>query len=128
MLQKLEMKGFNKDHIARTVEFLEKSGLINDEILASDLFRFSVERKSLGKNGVKMFLLKRGIGKELIDNMLLDLTSDAEEKSAGEFVERKLRILKNHPENVIRRRLWGMLQRRGFSYDVISRTINSVKL
>jgi SOS response regulatory protein OraA/RecX len=49
-----------------------------------------------------------------------------EEKTAAEFAGRKMRALAKHPENVIRRRLWGMLQRRGFSYDVTRRVVDSV--
>ena len=128
MLQKLKQKGFSSAHRENTMEFLERSGLINDEILALELFRYSTERKSLGKNGVRMFLIKRGIEKPLIDAVLHDYSDDVEEKSAREFVERKLRTLKNYPEQTVRRRLTGMLQRRGFSTDVIYKVIQSIKL
>ena len=128
MLQKLKRKGISSAQIENTMEFLERSGLINDEILALELFRYSTERKSLGKNGVRMFLIKRGIEKPLIDAVLHDYSDDVEEKSAGEFVERKLRTLKNYPEQTVRRRLTGMLQRRGFSTDIIYKTVQSIKL
>ena len=128
MLEKLKQKGFSHGHIENTMEFLEHSGLINDEVLVSELFRYSTERKSLGKNGVRMYLLKRGIDKPLIDTVLQDHSRHMEEKAAGEFVERKLRTLKNYPEQTVRRRLAGMLQRRGFSTDVIYKVIHSIKL
>ncbi|KPK02942.1 MAG: hypothetical protein AMK71_00500 [Nitrospira bacterium SG8_35_4] len=128
MLQKLKQKGFSIGHIENTMEFLERSGLINDEILASELFRYSTERKSLGKNGVRMFLIKRGIDKPLIDTVLHDHTSDMEETSAREFAERKLRTMKHYPEQTVRRRLAGMLQRRGFTTDVIYKVIHSLEL
>jgi regulatory protein len=128
MLQRLEQKGYRSEHIENTMGFLERSGLINDEVLASELFRYSTEIKSLGKNGVRMFLIKRGIDKSLIDKVLLDHSDDMEEKSAREFVERKLRTLKNYPEQTIRRKLVGMLQRRGFSTDVIYKAVHSIKL
>jgi len=128
MLRKLEQKGFRSEHIENTMEFLERSGLMNDEILASELFRYSTERKSLGKNGVRMFLIKRGIEKPLIDKVLHDHSDYMEEKSAREFVERKLRTLKHYPEQTVKRRLGGMLQRRGYSTDVIYKTLQSIKL
>jgi regulatory protein len=128
MLEKLKRKGFDKRQIDGTIKFLEDASLIDDAVLASDLFKHSLERKSLGKKGIMMFLIKRGIDKELIDKILSSHTTDTEEKVALEFMERKLRALKNYPENVIRRRLWGMLRRRGFSIDVINRVVNSVKL
>jgi regulatory protein len=128
MRQRLELKGFRGEHIENTMEFLEHSGLINDETLASELFSYSTEAKSLGKNGVRMFLIKRGIDKPLIDKVLVDHSDEMEEKCAREFVKRKLRTLKNYPEQTVKRRLVGMLQRRGYSTDVIYKTVYSRKL
>jgi regulatory protein len=126
MLEKLQKKGFDGVEIENTIQFLEKTGLINDNVLVSDLFKLSVERKSLGKRGIRRFLIKRGIDKELIDNTLSSHTTESEEKAALEFAERKLKTLKSHPDNVIKRRLWGMLQRRGFSGDVITKVFDSI--
>jgi regulatory protein len=128
MRQRLRQKGFSDAHAENTIRFLERSGLMNDEVLASELFRYSTERKSLGRNGVRMFLSKRGIEKPLIDKVLQDHSDDMENKSAREFVNRKLRTMKNSPEDVVRRRLGGMLQRRGFSTEIIYKVIHSIKL
>jgi regulatory protein len=126
MIERLEKKGFERGQIDGVVTALEKAGLIDDNTLASDLFRYSVERKSLGKRGINMFLARRGIDKELVDRTLTAHTSEMEDKTAREFVERKLKTLKNYPADVIRRRLRGMLQRRGFSYSVIKKTVDSI--
>jgi regulatory protein len=128
MLERLTGKGFDNGLINETIKSLEDSGLINDSVLASELFRHSTERKPLGKKGIRMFLFRRGIDKELIDEILLTHTSEMEEKAAREFVERKLKTMKNYPENIVRRRLWGMLRRRGFSTHTINRVINSIKV
>ena len=65
MRERLGKKGFDQDHINDVMEFLERAKLINDELLASDLFRLSTERKYLGCMGVRIFLTSRGIPKEL---------------------------------------------------------------
>lgn len=126
MAEKLERKGFDSGQIEGVIKLLETSGLINDKTLASDLFRYSVERKSLGKKGIRLFLARRGIDRELIDKTLSAHSPESEEYAAREFAERKLKILKKYPREVIKRRLWGMLQRRGFSSGVVNKTINSV--
>lgn len=128
MRQKLRRKGFSDVDAENTIRFLERAGLMNDEVLASELFRYSTERKSLGRNGVRMFLSKRGIDKPLIDKVLQDHSDDMENKSAREFVNRKLRTMKDGPEDVVRRRLGGMLQRRGFSTETIYKIIRSIEL
>ncbi len=126
MLDKLRTKSFENDDINFVMEFLEKSSLINDVELASELFSYSVGSKPLGRNGIRMFMLKRGIDKGLVDETLAGHTAKMEEHAAMEFAERKSRILANYPEKVARRRLWAMLQRRGFSADVIRRVVDSV--
>ncbi|MBI5665645.1 MAG: regulatory protein RecX [Nitrospirae bacterium] len=126
MAEKLQRKGFAGDHIEDVIKLLETAGLINDSALAAELLRYSVERKSLGNKGIRAFLAGRGIDRELIDKTLMTHSPESEENAALEFAERKLKILKRHPPDVIKRRLWGMLQRRGFSSEVVSKTVNSV--
>ncbi len=128
MLDKLRTKGFETEDINAVMEFLEKSGLINDAELASELFSYSAKSKPLGKNGIRMLMLKRGIDKGLVDETLSGHTAKMEAKAAMEFAERKSRIMKNNPSKVARRRLWAMLQRRGFSADVIRKAVDSAIL
>ncbi|MEW6599831.1 MAG: regulatory protein RecX [Nitrospirota bacterium] len=126
MNEKLRRKGFESGQIEHVIRLLESSGLINDRALAADLLRYSVERKSLGTKGIRLFLAKRGIDRELIDNTLSAHSPESEEKSALEFAQKKMKIFERYPPEVVRRRLGGMLQRRGFSSDVTIRTIHSV--
>ena len=128
MLERLGKKGFDQDHIKDVMGFLERAKLINDEALASDLFRQSTERKYLGCMGVRMFLSSRGIPKELIDKTMSEHTREMEELSARNFIDKKMNSLSRHSDNVIKRRLWGMLQRRGYSITVISKIFREIEL
>jgi len=125
LLDKLKSKGFSSEQIDHTILFLEHSGFIDDQNLAGELFAYSLERKPLGKKGIEAFLSRRGIGKELIHRTLSVHTGDMEVESAKKFVDKKLKSLKNYPEDVVKRRLWAMLRRRGFSSDVIQKVIGS---
>ncbi len=126
MAEKLQRKGFDSGQIDGVINLLETAGLINDRALAAELFRYSVEIKTLGKKGIRVFLASRGIERDLIDKTLATHSPETEENAALEFAGRKLKILKRYKPEVIKRRLWGMLQRRGFSPDVINKTINTV--
>ena len=126
MAEKLQLKGFESGQIEGVITLLETAGLINDRALAADLLRYSVERKSLGKKGIRVFLARRGIDRELINKTLAAHAPEAEEHAALEFAERKIETLKKYPREVVKRRLWGMLQRRGFSSEVVHKTINAV--
>lgn len=126
IFDRLKRKGFSVTEIENTIHFLEKAGLISDEALAKELFRYSVERKSLGKKGIEAFLSKSGIDKELIHKELSSYTNDIEAESAARFAEKKIKSLDKYPKEIIRRRLWGMLQRRGFSAVVINKVIEKL--
>lgn len=126
MIEKLRLKGFEQEDINAVMEFLEKSNLINDAELATELLSYSSGSKPLGKNGIRMFMFKRGLDKALVEETLSGHTPDMEERAAMEFAERKARVLSSYPPKVARRRLWAMLQRRGFSADVIRKAVDLV--
>ena len=126
MLERFRAKDFESDDINAVMEFLEKANLINDAELASELLSYSARSKPLGKNGIRMLMFKRGLDKGLIDETLSGHTPEMEEEAAMEFAARKARVLNNYPEKVARRRLWAMLQRRGFSSGVIRKAVDSV--
>jgi len=126
MLEWLKRKGFDSGQVTGVITFLENAGLINDKALASDLLAYSMERKYLGKKGIRMFLMKRGIERELIDKTLSTLSPDMEDRTALALVEKKMETLGNVPRDVVKRRLWGMLQRRGFPFEVINRAVNAI--
>lgn len=126
IIQRLKRKGFDDNHINDTVEFLKNAELIKDNVLASELLRNATENKLLGRKGIQAFLSNRGIKKDLADEALSGLSEDTEKETALRLVEKKMKVLRNHPKNVIKRRLWGMLERRGFSAGVIHTAIKSI--
>lgn len=117
MFDKLALKGFSKNTAEETVAFLKERGFIDDNRLAAILKKDAVERRHLGKKGLRSFLLKRGIAREVIDAISVD--EDEYIYSAKRLAEKKLKHLKNYNEETVKRKLWGMLERRGYSSDNI---------
>ncbi len=126
IIQRLKRKSFDDTQINNTVAFLKNARLINDDVLAPELLRNATEKKLLGRKGIQAFLSNRGIKKDLIAETLSGLSEDKEKETALRLVEKKLKLLRNQPRNVIKRRLWGMLERRGFSAEVINYTLRSI--
>jgi regulatory protein len=120
-------KGFDQDRINETIKFLEDAGFLKDEVVARELFRNALEGKHLGRKGIEMHLYRRGIGRELISKSLSGLTREMEDEAALKLVEKKLRAFHNKPAKVVKRRLWGMLQRRGFSGEIIRKAIETIE-
>ncbi len=127
MLERLKKKGFDNKQINNTMEFLEDTDLIKDEVLVTELFRYAIEKKYLGRKGIEMFLSMRGINRELIDETVLTHTRQMEREAALKLVKKKSRPLKNYPEYIVKRRLWGILERRGFSTDTINTALKSMR-
>ncbi|MBI4843719.1 MAG: regulatory protein RecX [Nitrospirae bacterium] len=125
MFERLKTKGFSQEEIEVTFSFLHQAGLINDEALAAGLITHAVEKKMLGRRGAEAFLLKRGIEKDTARKLITCRSEEDEKGSAEKLVAKKLASLKNLPQETKKRRLYGMLQRRGFSADVIRNVVSS---
>ncbi len=126
--EKLSEKGFLQGETERVLSYLEKLEFIKDETLAGQILRTALERKNLGRQGIKMLLLRRGIEKDLINKTLSALTDDEEQDAALRLAEKKLKTLKGPPENIIKQKLWRALQRKGFPADIINSVFKTIKL
>jgi len=128
MRQRLTDKNFPDEVIDKTLFYLEEKGFVNDRKLAESLSRDAVGRRHLGAQGVRSYLIKRGISKDIAAEM-----SEADNDyvgSAMHFVEKRLRSMRHLDSGIIKRRLWGLLARRGYASDEIRQVlelINTVK-
>jgi len=120
----LKRKGFEENTIDTTVSALKEFGLIDDRILAGDLISYAVNKKTLGIRGVRALLQKRGIPDDIINS--LDIDRIDETMGAGELVRKKIKLYKGLPKEKAKRRLYGMLQRRGHSAETIKKVLDGV--
>ncbi|MBI3592250.1 MAG: regulatory protein RecX [Nitrospirae bacterium] len=126
MQEKLAKKGFSEKVAEETLDFLKEKEFIDDKRLAEILKRDALERKHLGARGVRNYLLRRGIARDIADAF-----SGKEEDyvdAARKLVEKKMRYMKNSDEETIKRRLWGLLARRGFSSETIRDAIKFLNI
>lgn len=128
MYERLLRKGFSVEESEEAIMDLENAGLIDDTALVNALINDAVERRCLGKKGIRRLLASRGIDQETIDEAVSGLAEQAEEAAAMRLIEKRLRVLKDCPADVIRQRLWRMLERRGFSTHIISTALRSIDL
>lgn len=126
MYERLIQKGFSEKIALEAVEYLTDKGFIDDKRFAEILKRDAVQRKYLGKQGVKSYLLNKGIDLQVVEDILGN--EDDYLDVARNYVEKKLKNLKGYNDETIKKRLWGMLSRRGFSYDTIKKILKSFNL
>ncbi|MEW6002092.1 MAG: RecX family transcriptional regulator [Nitrospirota bacterium] len=115
---RLRKKGFPEGVISSTLEHLRHIGLINDGALAESLRREALTSKLLGQNGVRRFMLSRGIPGDIVSSFLNpDEKEDIE--NARKLVNKKLRTMGNYSSEAIKRRLHNLLLRKGYSHETI---------
>lgn len=124
---KMKEKGYEEDIINETVRLLVKYGYINDEnyakVYISDKHNFSKE----GKNKIKLNLIRKGIDKDIIEKYLEEnIDNDLEYKNALEIAIKKHNSIKNLDLNTKKRRLISLLQRKGFSFEIISKILKEI--
>lgn len=123
--ERLQEKGFSPKEIEDALEYLEDAGFLKDSLLAERLLQYAIEKKHLGRRGIKMLLLRRGLDKELIDKTLSGIADEAEQEAALRFTEKKLKTLGNYPKATIKQKLYRALERRGFSRNIINAAMTS---
>ncbi len=121
MLEKLMKKGFSAEVAGNAVVYLKNRGFIDDRRFAWILKKAAAERKHLGRSGTRAYLINKGVSGDIVDEILGD--EDNYLDTARNLIEKKLRGLKSCDEETIKRRLWGMLARRGFSYGTINKAL-----
>lgn len=107
---------------------LSEQKFLNDQEFAGMWVRTRVSLKPLSQRVLRMELQAKGISKEIIDNVL----SEQQEVSGNDFEMARLLVQKRQkryqgmPKQEVYAKLGGFLGRRGFSYDVVKRSIDDV--
>lgn len=118
---KLLEKGFSGETTDLAVKRLEDDGYLDDRRTAEAFKRYALNNKHLGRFGVRSFLIKRGIGEGLADELAGH--EDDYIATAKTLVTRKLKLLKDCDKDTKRRRIYGLLARRGFDGETINDVI-----
>jgi regulatory protein len=114
---KLRQKGFDERIIKGTVDKLKSYDLINDYEFAIAWIKERLAHKPRGKRLLRQELWKKGIQKEIIDQAIEELCRN-EETPALEVLKKARRRYQKLDPKVARRRMMGLLMRRGFSYGI----------
>ncbi|ADH92384.1 regulatory protein RecX [Arcanobacterium haemolyticum] len=111
--------------IESTLHAFEGAGLVDDSRFAHMFVRSKFAEKTISRRGLKEELKRRGIVDSLIEHALEQIDSHDEYEAARDFAVRKVRTMRGLEKDVIRRRLYGALARRGFNPDQIRNAVNS---
>lgn len=117
--EKLKKKGvFPPDVIQEMMDKCVSQRWVDDERYAENFVRSRSEDRKLGKNAIRMELIKKGVDRDIIANALEDVNHDDEYQNALELVEKQLPRTQNLDKQKRVARLLGMLARKGYPSDI----------
>ncbi|HSH35176.1 regulatory protein RecX [Schnuerera sp.] len=123
IIDKLSEKGFEENIINNTLDYLKKYKFVDDLDYASSFVQDKVNLSKHGPYKIRYDLYRKGVSQEIIEEVLEE---DDEYPRALELAKKKIVSYKNDDRNKTYRKLGGYLQRRGYSYDCVSRVLKEL--
>ncbi len=123
---RLARKGFSEEIISKTIDFLERLKYLNDAEFA---LNFSQSRlaKPLGLRRIFFELRQKGVDKKIIEQTLQKLKQGYSEFDVVAKIARdKFKKTKSPDELKAKRRVYGLLLRRGFNPETVKDVIEKL--
>ncbi len=127
--RKLNEKKISEENISNIISLLERNNYLNDREFTLNWVKYRMENRPGGRRSLEYELREKGIDSEIIKESLDEVyTGEFDEyEVAVRLAEKKISSLKKGIEdNVIKRRLFSYLQRKGFSFSLIERVMSNL--
>ena len=125
--KKLARREYGPTVIEAVLDDLARMGYVNDEQFARNKAMTSARNKHHGRRRAFMELIKAGVRGEAAEKALDDVYSQTDSTAiARDLAMKQVARLRKLEPVVARRRLVGLLQRRGFDYESIRPVVDEV--
>ena len=121
--KKLKSRGYSEEESSSAADWFEEKGIIDDASYARAAAEY-YKNRGYGELRIREELKRRGIERELIDEILDELPSSYDEISS--LIRKKLRGEVTDADK--KRKLIAFLLRRGFKFDEIRMAMNDLEL
>jgi regulatory protein len=125
MRDRLAERGIEHEQIEAEVTRLQDGRYLDDAALAESVVRAETERKGRGRSAVVAELRRRRVDATAVEEALASLDDEGERERAVAVAEHRARQLTGYDTETARRRLYGFLQRRGFSGSVLQQAVDA---
>ena len=119
----LARKGIPPDIAERVLDRLTEVGLIDDEAYAQSFVASRHRHGALGAGALRDQLRRKGVDPQTAMSAVAVVDRDAEYERARAFLERRVDSAMAHGADTARRRLLGLLARRGYPADLAQRVV-----
>jgi regulatory protein len=124
---KLMRREYGEEVVNAVLDDLSRMGYVDDERFAKTKALSAAQHKQHGRRRAFMELRKAGVSGAVADKALTDVYSEHDSTAvARRLAEKQAPRLRKLEPVAARRRLVGMLQRRGFDYDAIKPVVDDV--
>ncbi len=124
LIERMHQHAWPTTLIDQVVTRLEQLGLIDDAALGRQLLDEWARQRPAGSALLQQKLLAQGLPESLVDELLAEQTSQTDPLTlATQLAEKKMRTLQRLTPIQQKRRLYGLLARRGFDESVIMQVI-----
>ncbi len=124
--RKLSQAGAPEEAVAAVLDRLAQVGLVDDTAYAQAYVRTGVGVRRRGTRSLRTELRQRGVAPEVIDLAAAEVDEQDERATALALATRRAPGLARLAPEVRRRRLMGLLLRRGFSGSLVSEVVAQV--
>lgn len=127
LAKKLKRGEYGEEIISAVLDELARLGYVDDERFARTKALSAAQHKQHGRRRAFVELLRSGVSASTAERALEDVYEQTDSLGlARQLAQKQAGRLKKLEPTVARRRLAGMLQRRGFDYETIRPVIDEV--
>ncbi len=118
-------KGFSETAVGSAIAHLRDQGYLDDGHFALLFAKQIMKKKPVGEIKLRYELRKKGISETVAEKVLSQITAD-QDAQAKQAALKKMKTLKDQDPDIIRQKLWRFLEQRGFTGEIIRKTVDSV--
>jgi regulatory protein len=124
---KLKKYEYPPELVASVLDQLEELNYVNDQRFAETRAELAAKYKHHGSNRARIELAKKGVDRETARQAVANVYESHDSAAdARALAMKKMRSLARLEPHVAKRRLYGMLLRRGYDYDTIKPVVEEV--
>lgn len=128
MSDKLKSKGFSQDAINAVIRDLKRIDYLNDYKFAKEFIESRLIHNPKGKKLLRYELLKKGIEKTIIDELLQEQMPERKEETIAQTLAEKIWHRKKNIEiNKRKAQVYNYLIRRGFTASCAMKILTELK-
>lgn len=121
----LKRKDYEEVYIEKAIEYCKNQKYLDDRAFAEAFIKDKLNINKLGEQRIKYELQKKGVSQAIIDDVLV-LDRDDQFEAAFQLAEKKLPSYRNDDKNAVYRKLSGFLQRKGYSFEIVSKVMREI--